>query len=116
MDPQLKAQCRQTVYVRTPSGVSSSGDAAWNTKVAYSARVEGASKIIESADGTQRTTTHRAILVVSTSGETDPTEWDRVLVSLPWDDSTDVAAGRVPAKAEVLTDEAGALDAVVLWL
>ena len=41
MDPQLKAQCRQTVYVRTPSGVSSSGDAAWNTKVAYSARVEG---------------------------------------------------------------------------
>jgi len=106
MDPQLKAQCRQRIYVARRTAVDAAGDPAFGSVTAIWARVEDdQSNTYASKDSGQgielqtrkRVMTEEQILVT-----------DRVW--LPGTSTTDAGAGRTPLEVKELPDETGAID------
>jgi len=103
MDPQLKATCRQTIYVARASTTNGFGDVSYGTPVPMQARVEDD---VEDSDvgseGVERRTRKR----IMTEGRILTT--DRVW--LPGDSPATASLGRQPLKVQELPDELGVID------
>jgi hypothetical protein len=102
MDPQLKAQLNQTLWVATLAFRDEAGDPTFNAAAAVLCRCEPDEEESESAAGEERVTRYRIV----TEGPINKT--DRVW--LPGDDHTVDAMGRTPMKVQPCFDERGALD------
>jgi len=102
MDPQLKAQCAQTIYVAAPSSTSNYGDQTYGSPTAVSARVEFEDREVTNASGEMlRTDT---LLITEDAITLDSRIW------LPGVDESDATLARRAAKVIKLVDEKGALD------
>lgn len=84
MDPQIKAQLRQTINVATLSSVSASGAPTYATPTAVSARVGTSTEEADGPDGRERVTRHELV----TENEIAVTS----VVWLPADASADPSA------------------------
>jgi chitodextrinase len=102
MDPQLKAQLAETIYVATASGVDQAGDPSYNAPATRAARVVNVRDTVERKDGTILETT----VAIITEAEIKLT--DRVW--LPGVDQTDATKARRPRYVEKAITERGALD------
>tara|TARA_Y100001938_G_scaffold138943_1_gene205139 strand:- start:136 stop:462 length:327 start_codon:yes stop_codon:yes gene_type:complete len=102
MDPQLKSQLRETIYVATASSVDAAGDATFAAAASRLARVVNVSDTIEQADGTKLKTT----VAIITEAEIPM----NARVWLPGVDQTDNSLSRVPRFVERAVDERGNLD------
>lgn len=102
MDPQLKAQCRQTIYVATEAARSSFGDPSFNAAAAVRCRCEPDDEASKVTDGEQRITRYR--IVTESKINTSDRVW------LPGDDQTNATLGRTPLKVQECPGETGAID------
>lgn len=101
MDPQLRAQLLQTIYVAARTGYAS-GSPTYGTAASRLARVERETRVIDAADGSRKTTTH-SIIVEASIGELDR-------IWLPGDSSATASLARTPAAVYELVGELGAVD------
>jgi hypothetical protein len=102
MDPQLKAQLAETVYIAVASGVDSAGDYSYGAPVARSARVVDVAADSEGPDGTNEASD--AVLIV----EAEVFESDRVW--LPGVNQADATLARRPKRIERGVGEFGTTD------
>jgi len=102
VDPQLKAQLRETISVAAATGVDAAGDPSYAAPATRSARVVNVTETHERGDGTLLKTT---IAIVT---ETAVSMTDRIW--LPGDSSADATLARVPRFIEKAIDEFGSLD------
>ena len=110
LDPQLRAQLAQTIYVASASTVDNYGQVAYGTPAAVKARVENLSSIdsgsrggaIGVSDGEQRAS---SMLIIT---ETAIALSDRIW--LPGDNQADPTLARRPISVLVLPNEKGAVD------
>lgn len=102
MDPQLKSQLRETIYVSTQSTVDAAGDSSYNAPASRLARVVNKRDTIEKADGTTLKT-DVAIITVAEIGL-------HTRVWLPGVNQNDASLARVPRFSERAVTEHGALD------
>lgn len=102
LDPQLKKQLAQTIYVASASSVDSYGQASYGAPVAVKARVENDSSIKDDADGEERAS---SMLIIT---EDAIALSDRVW--LPGDNQADATLARRPISVLVLPDERGNVD------
>jgi hypothetical protein len=109
LDPQLRAQLAQTIYVASASTVDNYGQVTYGTPAAVKARVENLSSIdggqggaIGSTDGEERAS---SMLIIT---ETAIALSDRIW--LPGDNQADPTLARRPISVLVLPDERGAID------
>lgn len=102
MDPQLKAQCQQTIYVAQFSARDSFGDQTFGAPVAMLARVEAETQESDSPDGESRQSRFRVVTELEVRAS------DRVW--LPGDDPTDGTLGREPMEIQGVPDERGNTD------
>lgn len=110
MDPQLRAQLAETIYVASPSTVDTYGQIAYGAPVAVKARVEfkrsvesgGRGGVLEAREGEQAGTSTFVIT------ESAITITDRIW--LPGDDQTDATLARRPLAVLRLPNERGAVD------
>ena len=102
MDPQLKAQLRETIYVAAASSVDAAGDASFAAAASRLARVVNISDTIEQADGTKLKTT----VAIITEAEIPMNS----RVWLPGVDQSNNSLARVPRFVERAVDEKGNLD------
>jgi hypothetical protein len=99
MDPQLKAQLRQTIGVAARSSVDSYGQATFGAASNVAARVEEERRRIERRDGTFVESTHRIYT------ETAITYESRIW--LPGDSTSDATLAREPQQVHSIVDELG---------
>lgn len=102
MDPQLRTQLAETIYVASPSTVDTYGQIAYGAPVAVKARVEYRPKVGSNTDGEERESDTFVIT------ESAITITDRIW--LPGDDQTDATLARRPLAVLRLPDERGAVD------
>jgi hypothetical protein len=102
MDPQLKSQLRETIYVSTQSSVDAAGDASYNAPASRLARVVNKHLTFERKDGTHEKTDVAVITEAEISLDTR--------VWLPGVDQTNASLARVPRFSEKAITEKGALD------
>ena len=103
LDPQLRAQLAQTIYVASASTVDNYGQATYGTPAAVKARVENLSSTRDDgADGEERAS---SMLIIT---ETAIALSDRIW--LPGDNQADPTLARRPISVLVLPDERGAID------
>ena len=102
MDPQLKAQLRETIYVAAASSVDAAGDASFAAAASRLARVVNISDTIEQADGTKL----KATVAIITEAEIPMNS----RVWLPGVDQSNNSLARVPRFVERAVDEKGNLD------
>lgn len=106
MDPQLKAQLKETIYVATASGADAAGDSTYNAPASRLARVVDVVDTSENTVGGQPRTQVRSRKVIITEAAINLT--DRVW--LPGIDQTDASLARIPHYVEKAVDEKGNLD------
>jgi hypothetical protein len=99
LDPCIRSQLKQNIYIASPSGLSASGDKTYGTATCVKARVERRTNVIETADGQFKETTHR-ILTESAIDLKDR-------IWLPGEDQTDSSAARLPQRVDIGVDENG---------
>lgn len=102
MDPQLKAQCAETVSVATVATADAAGDFTYNAATTLAARVVNVEQTHERADGTVVKTT----IVIITENEIKLS--DRVW--LPGDNPATASLARVPRFVEKAVTELGTTD------
>jgi hypothetical protein len=99
LDPQLRAQLRQTIYVATATGSTSYGEQTFGAPVAALARVEPKDEETESDTG--REDQSRWLIIT----EATITELDRIW--LPGANQTDATQARRPRKVYKAIGEFG---------
>jgi hypothetical protein len=102
VDPQLKAQLAETIYVSTQASVDAAGDAAYNAPASRSARVVNKRDAIERDDGT--------ILKTEVAIITEAEIGLAARVWLPGVNQNDASLARVPRFSERAITERGAID------
>tara|TARA_R110002020_G_scaffold64898_5_gene171770 strand:+ start:247 stop:573 length:327 start_codon:yes stop_codon:yes gene_type:complete len=102
MDPQLKAQCAETINVATISGADAAGDFSYNAAGSMAARVVNVEETHERIDGTIVKTT----VTIITENEIKLS--DRVW--LPGANPATASLARVPRFIEKAINERGAVD------
>ena len=102
MDPQLKAQLKETINVAAATGADAAGDPSYAAAASRAARVVNVRDTIERADGTILKTTI-AIITEAAINMTDR-------VWLPGDSAADATLARRPRYIEKAVDEYGNLD------
>ena len=102
MDPQLKAQLAEVIYVATASSVDAAGDASFAAPASRAARVVNVSDTVEADDGTKLSTD----VAIITEAEIPMNS----RVWLPGVDQNDSSLARVPRYVEKAVDEFGNLD------
>ncbi len=111
LDPQLRDQFRQTVFISTGDGTLADafGTINYSAPVAVQARVEEDRQVVESTTGNERTTTHR----ICTEGRLKDNPATllsfgmRARFWLPGDDETKDSLAREPAGIYEGVDEHG---------
>jgi hypothetical protein len=110
IDPQLRSQLAQTIYVAAPSTVDSYGQVTYATPVAVKARVElqrstesgGRGGAIDNQDGEQSASS--TLVITETEIKPESRIW------LPGDNQADPTLARRPLSVLRLPDERGNLD------
>lgn len=102
MDPQLKLQLRQTIYVATAASRNNFGDPAYGTPTAVLARVETDTQEMETPDAEKRQT--RWVIITESQINMSDRIW------LPGVDQTQGSLGREPRQVDELFDEFGNVD------
>lgn len=102
MDPQLKAQCRQTIYVAKLASRDGFGDPTYGTPAAVLCRCELDEESSEAPDGQVLNTRHRIVT------ETEILKTDRVW--LPGDSQADSTLARAVLKVQPCPGEDGTID------
>ena len=102
MDPQLKSQLRETIYVSTQASVDAAGDPSYNAPASRSARVVNKRETIERPDGT--------ILKTDVAIITEAEIGLHTRVWLPGVDQSNATLARVPRFSERAITEHGAID------
>jgi hypothetical protein len=102
VDPQLKATCRQTIYVARLASVDSFGDPTFAAAQPLRARVEDDQETQYGADEQEAKTRKRIVT------EEQVLLTDRIW--LPGDLPTDASKGRTPVSVQELPDELGVVD------
>jgi hypothetical protein len=110
MDPQLRSQLAQTIYVAAPSTVDNYGQATYATPVAVKARVElqrstesgGRGGSLSTSDGDESASS----TLVITEAEIKPES----RIWLPGDNQADPTLARRPLSVLRLPDERGNVD------
>lgn len=102
MDPQLKAQLRETIYVSTQAAVDAAGDPSYNAPAARLARVVNKRDTVDKADGT----TLKTDVAIITEAEIGL----HARVWLPGVDQTNATLARVPRFSERAITEHGTID------
>jgi hypothetical protein len=102
MDPQLKSQLRETIYVATSASVDAAGDSSFNAPAARLARVVNKQLTFEKSDGTVEKS-DVAIITVDVIAM-DSRVW------LPGDNSANATLARIPRFVERAVTEFGQLD------
>ena len=108
MDPQLRSQLAQTIYVAAPSTVDSYGQVTYATPVAVKARVE-LQRSTESGGGSLSTSdgeesASSTLVITETEIKPESRVW------LPGDNQADPTLARRPLSVLRLPDEKGATD------
>ena len=102
MDPQLRAQLAETIYVSTASSVDAAGDATFSAPAARSARVVNIQETHEAVDGTKFKT--NVAIITESEIALNSRVW------LPGVDQTDATKARIPRFVERAITERGAVD------
>lgn len=102
MDPQLKAQLAETIYVAIVAAADAAGDTAFGAPVSRSARVVNIQETHEKVDGTK----YKTDVAIITENEIALNS----RVWLPGVDQTNAALARVPRFVERAITERGAID------
>lgn len=102
MDPQLKAQCRQRIYVARLSSRDSFGDPTYAAPQPIMCRCEDDQETANGPDETELKTKKRIVT------EEQVLTTDRIW--LPGDLPTDDSKARSPVSVQELPDELGAID------
>lgn len=102
MDPQLRAQLAETIYVAAPSTVDNYGQTTYATPVAVKARVEH----LVSTESAQTGEESASSMLIITEGEIKPES----RVWLPGDNQADATLARRPLSVLRLPDERGNVD------
>lgn len=102
MDPQLRAQLAETIYVAAPSTVDNYGQTTYSTPVAVKARVE----YLVSTESAQTGEESASSMLIITEGEIKPES----RVWLPGDNQADATLARRPLSVLRLPDERGNVD------
>lgn len=101
MDPQLRAQLRQTIYIKARAAVDNYGQSTYGSASSAAARVEEERRRVERRDGTFVETTHRIYTETAIAHE------DRVW--LPGDSASDATLAREPQEVHKIVDELGSV-------
>lgn len=99
MDPQIKGQLKQTIYVATASSISSAGETTYGTPASRAARVVRKDIVVTGPGGEQRASSHTIL-----------TESEIALSSriwMPGDSSADATLARVALSTEPVIGELG---------
>lgn len=67
MDPQLKAQLRQTIYYAVPDLITADGSRSYGSATSCSARVEELSRRVLGPDGEERLSSHHIVVDSTTT-------------------------------------------------
>jgi hypothetical protein len=110
MDPQLRSQLAQTIYVAAPSTVDSYGQVTYGSPVAVKARVElqrstengGRGGSLSTSDGEESASS--TLVITETEIKPESRIW------LPGDNQADPTLARRPLSVLRLPDEKGATD------
>jgi hypothetical protein len=102
MDPQLKAQLRQRIYVATLVSRDAAGDPTYGAPALVMCRCEDDQEESDSTAG-EELVTRKRIVTESAIHKTDR-------IWLPGDDRTDATLGRTPMKVQELPAENGTID------
>ena len=102
MDPQLKAQLKETIYIAAIATADAAGDTTFAAPVSRSARVVNTQETHEATDGTK----YKTDVAIITEDEIPLNS----RVWLPGVDQSNATLARIPRFVERATTERGTLD------